>query len=169
MKRVKPVGRLSGITARVSVILATSVLVLLVTGDLAHATLTREQAIRRGDSICYDANTRLNAAAKLHRPYAPFRTYHRNLAAFLGDTARIVKKHARRLTRVLRRAEADGKEHFRRWLRGLKATVPRVRGMQRAARAGRKSLLLSRTYVLERYTRKYSRHGGRYGFRRCGD
>jgi hypothetical protein len=135
----------------------------------ASAALSHDQVIRRGDNICYDATTRLNAAKRELRPFTPFRIYHRNLARLAFRTARIGGRVVDRFERLIRKAPADGEKwRLKAYVRGLRNQIPRLRRLGRSARAGNKERTVARAYVIERYTRKYRRHARRYGFRNCG-
>jgi hypothetical protein len=135
----------------------------------ASAELTREQVIRRGDNICHDMETRQDAARKRHRPYEPFAEYHLNHAALGFAIARITKRGVERFEPVVSEAPADGDRwRLRRFVRGMRAQIPRLRNAARAARAGDKQRVDELVEVINRHIRRYSRHARAYGFSNCG-
>lgn len=166
-RKRNPYGTLDRMTFRLA-LLAFLTLVALAPSSAA-ATLTREQVINRGDSICYDVDTAVNAARREHRPYDPFSRYHDNLAALMRQGLRISKRGTRRFARLIERAPADGdKWRLTAWLNGVRGQHPRIRRLARAADAGNLNKVNATIYTIERYTRKYRKHARAYGFSDCG-
>jgi hypothetical protein len=164
-------GRRQITQACLATCLATCVVLALSLPALAGADgpLTHNQVIKRGDRICYDNDTNINAARRQHRPYSPFATYHDNLAALARHAIRINKRGLRRFERLIRRAPADGEKwRLKAYIRGARRQQDRTRELAQAADAGNLQKVNAIAYKIERYKRKYRRHGRAYGFEDCG-